>query len=164
MKEALSHIVRLLASVLLLLLAVTLTVVIIPIAFIHQIYISITREDRKARDILIGMKQFFTSLAASVDQFGNTAFAALWNDLFLKTFVLDSHGSTVYLFGNKDETISEVLGINERYFTYRLTRTGKALIWLLDLLDPDHCFNAYISGKKAAKEKVMMYESLQSIK
>jgi hypothetical protein len=162
MKEAIGHIFRVVAAIFLIILAAVLFVVITPIALVHQIYVSIARENRKARDILTGMKLFFTSLAASIDQFGNTAFAALFNDLFLKTSTLDDHGKTVYLFGNKDETISEVLGWNERFFTYRLTRIGKALIWLLNALDKDHCYNAYVSGKNAAKEKVAILEYLTS--
>ena len=161
MKESISHIAKLIAAILLIVLAAVLFVALVPIALLHQVYISITRENRKARDIMAGMKQFFTSLAASIDQFGNTAFAALFNDLFLKKPLL-VHGQSVYFFGNKDETISEVLGWNNQFFHYNLSRTGRVLIWLLDLLDTDHCYNAYVSGKNAAKEKVQLLNELTS--
>jgi hypothetical protein len=160
MKEAILHILKLIGAIFLIVLAAVLLVVLVPIALMHQAYISITRENRKARDIMTGMKQFFTSLAASIDQFGNTAFAALFNDLLLKKHHLVDHGASVYLFGNKDETISEVLGWNQQFFHYNISPTGRTLIWLLDLLDSDHCFNAYLIGKNAAKEKVKLLNEL----
>lgn len=160
MKEAISHIVKLIAAILLIVLAATLLVILIPIALVNQVYISITRENRKARQILMGVKEFFTSIAASIDQFGNTAFAALFNLVFLKKYYLLNHGSNVYLFGNKDETISEVLGWNQQFFHYNLSRTGRSFIWLLDILDTDHCYNAYVSGKNAAKEKLQLLNEL----
>lgn len=165
MKKALKNIIKLLAGIFLFLLAITLVVAVIPIALVHQIYISLTREDRKARDILAGVKQFFISLAASVDQFGNTAYGALWNDLFLKIDpALSMHKHTHYDFGCKDETISEVLGINQRYFTDNLTRTARILIWILDTIDRDHCFKAMQSGKRDARDKVDFHDMHIAIK
>ena len=160
MKEAAGHILRVIAAFLLFILAAVLCIVLVPVALVHQFYISITREDRKARDILIGMKQFFTSIAASIDQFGNTAFAALFNHLLLVNDHLYTHGKQAYLFGNKDETISEVLGWNEAFFYGALSPMGKRLIDLLNFLENDHCYLAYQIGKQAAKDKLEVYKKL----
>ena len=46
-------------------------------------------------------------------------------------------------FGNFEETISSVLGKNQRDNT--LSRTGRALVWILDLIEKEHC-------KKSIKE------------
>ena len=47
-----------------------------------------------------------------------------------------------YKFGNSNETISSTLGKNERDNT--LSQIGKALVWLLDKIDKDHCKKAIV--------------------
>lgn len=42
-----------------------------------------------------------------------------------------------YKFGNPEETISSALGKNERDQT--LSKAGKVLSWILNLIDKDHC-------------------------
>jgi len=73
-------------------------------------------------------KGYFRSTAINIDKFGNREFRTLWNKTLRK--------ENGYKFGNPEETISSALGKNERDGT--LSRTGKALTWLLNKLDKDH--------------------------
>ncbi len=75
-------------------------------------------------------KGYFKSSAINLDKFGNREFRTLFN----KTLV------NGYQFGNVNETISSVLGKNERDNT--LTRFGKIIVWILDKLDKNHCFKS----------------------
>ena len=73
-------------------------------------------------------KGYFKSSAINLDKFGNREFRTLLN----KTLRTESG----YEFGNMNETISGVLGKNERDKT--LTKTGKILVWILDKMDKNH--------------------------
>ena len=53
------------------------------------------------------VKGYFLNSAASLDRWGNSEFRTLWNLTLIKS-------SSEYLFGNIFETISSVLGKNER--------------------------------------------------
>ena len=72
---------------------------------------------------------YFKSSAVNLDRFGNSEFRTLFN-LTLKK-------KEGYKFGNMEETISSVLGKNQRDNT--LSFAGKVLVWILDLLDKNHC-------------------------
>ena len=72
---------------------------------------------------------YFRSTAVNIDRFGNREFKALFNKLLIK--------ENGYRFGDIRETISYVLGKNQRDKT--LTKTGKVLVWILDLIDKNHC-------------------------
>lgn len=74
-------------------------------------------------------KGYFRSTAINIDRFGNREFRALFNKVLIK--------EKGYRFGDIRETISSVLGKNQRGNT--LTKTGKALVWVLDLIDKNHC-------------------------
>lgn len=78
---------------------------------------------------------YFKSSAVNLDRFGNYEFRTLFN--------LTLRKKEGYEFGNFEETISSVLGKNERDRT--LSRTGKILVRILDAIDKDHC-------KKSIKE------------
>lgn len=71
---------------------------------------------------------YFKSSAINLDKFGNREFRTLLN----KTLIIESG----YQFGDIKETISGVLGKNQRDNT--LSKTGKRLVWLLDKLDKNH--------------------------
>lgn len=71
---------------------------------------------------------YFKSSAINLDKFGNREFRTLLN----KTLITEKG----YQFGLISETISGVLGKNQRDKT--LTKTGKSLVWLLDKLDKNH--------------------------
>lgn len=72
------------------------------------------------------------SVAVGLDQIGNSVCRDLFNRV-----LIEKYG---YKFGKIDETISSVLGKNQRDDT--LTLLGVLLVILLDRLDPDHCKNA----------------------
>ncbi|WP_374465596.1 hypothetical protein [Chryseobacterium sp.] len=74
-------------------------------------------------------KGYFRTSAINIDKFGNREFRTLWN-CTLKT-------ESGYQFGNPEETISSALGKNERDGT--LSKAGKVLTWVLNLIDKDHC-------------------------
>jgi len=73
-------------------------------------------------------KKYFKDLAISKDQYGNTVGKYVFNYCLIK--------SNGYKFGNIDETISSVLGKNKT--TNTLSKIGKLLDYILDLLDPNH--------------------------
>lgn len=77
-------------------------------------------------------KGYFKSSAINLDKFGNREFRTLLN----KTLKIESG----YKFGNINETISGVLGKNERDKT--LSKTGKILVWILDKIDKNHAFKS----------------------
>lgn len=74
-------------------------------------------------------KGYFKSSAINLDKFGNREFRTLLN----KTLKTDNG----HAFGDMKETISGVLGKNERDKT--LSKTGKILVWILNKLDKNHC-------------------------
>lgn len=79
--------------------------------------------------------KYFLSSATNLDRFANYEFRTLFN-LTLKK-------KQGYEFGNFEDTISSVLGKNQR--DKKLSVTGKVLAWILDKIDKDHC-------KKSIKE------------
>lgn len=74
-------------------------------------------------------KGYFRSTAVNLDRFGNREFRALFNKVLIK--------EKGYKFGDIRETISSVLGKNQRDDT--LSKWGKVLVWILDKLDKNHC-------------------------
>jgi hypothetical protein len=77
-------------------------------------------------------KEYFKSSAISLDRFGNREFRTLFNKV-----LITENG---YQFGDIGETISSVLGKNERDNT--LTKAGKFLVYILDKLDKNHAFKS----------------------
>jgi hypothetical protein len=75
---------------------------------------------------------YFKSSAINLDKFGNREFRTLLNKT-LKT-------ENGHYFGDLKETISGVLGKNERDNT--LSKTGKILVWILDKIDKNHAFKS----------------------
>jgi 8-oxo-dGTP diphosphatase len=84
-----------------------------------------------------GRKDYFWRVALSIDQTGNVICGKLF-DLTLRK-------PNGYSFGEVDRTISYALGRNKLMNT--LTGTGKALDWLLDIIDKEHTLNAVKSGE-----------------
>lgn len=76
--------------------------------------------------------KYFLTSAIAVDQLGNVMCQDLFNSLLIKD------DSTP--FGNEDETISSVLGKNQ--VKNNLTKIGRCLNWLLNLLDPNHSIDS----------------------
>jgi predicted PurR-regulated permease PerM len=75
------------------------------------------------------VKGYWLSTAKDIDKFGNRHFRHLFNQSLIKT---EGHQ-----FGNIEETISEVLGIN--YYNKTLTTTGKIIVFILT---KKHCLKA----------------------
>lgn len=74
----------------------------------------------------------FLSIATSIDASGNVVCKDLFN------LALKNKGG--YEFGKRKETISSALGKNQRDGT--LTGLGKALAFVLDKIDPNHCLKS----------------------
>lgn len=94
--------------------AIAISVIIIPIGFAYQIVTSVN--------------EYLFKVAKSIDQLGNVVCMDLFNDTLIK------RGG--YRFGNEDVTISHVLGKNEE--TKTLSVLGKGLAWILNTIDKDH--------------------------
>lgn len=111
----------------LLIIALLLSVLILPIGFAFQIITSIFR----------AVDKYMFTIAKSIDQLGNVVCEHLFNVTLIK--------KNGYKFGNEDVTISHVLGMNEK--TDTLSFAGKMLAWLLNTIDKDHNQKAIEYGK-----------------
>jgi len=78
------------------------------------------------------LKVWFFRSAREIDVFANV----VGSDLFNAIFIVDKG----YKFGNPKETISSVLGKNQRDKT--LSLAGGLLRWILDLIDDNHCIKS----------------------
>jgi hypothetical protein len=72
--------------------------------------------------------EYFKQTAIDIDRFGNRNFRCLLNT------TLQVNG---YEFGDVRETISSALGKNQR--DNSLSKTGKAVCFILDFIDKNHC-------------------------
>lgn len=154
LQEAAANLGRLLGNLFLIILALVLFVPLFVVAIPWKVWVSFTRENRKAREILSGTGKFFVGIAIAIDQLGNVAFAGLFNDLLVKDPALFS-------FGRTHETISEVLGWNE--YLDNLTRTGKFLVAAVNFFDftkAQHCAHAMAAGLSEAQYKVGFYKKM----
>ncbi len=102
----------------LLVIALLLSLVVLPVGFAFQIITALFR----------GIDKYLFRMAKSIDQFGNVVCEHLFNVTLIK--------KGGYKFGNEDVTISHVLGMNKKINT--LTITGKLLSDLLNLIEKDH--------------------------
>ena len=96
-----------------------------PINFIYVILI-------KKKFTWKRLNGYFRDEAVAIDRFGNSQYRSLFN-----TWFVTKNG---YQHGNINETISSVLGKNQRDKT--LTITGKILTKILDTIDKNHCFKS----------------------
>ncbi len=78
------------------------------------------------------LDQQFLSIATSVDASGNVICKDLFNLVLIK--------KSGYQFGGRKETISSVLGKNQRDGT--LSKLGVKVCDVLDWLDEEHCFRS----------------------
>lgn len=107
-------------NVILFLVALILSVLMYPIGIIYAFFDYLFESK---------FKKMFLSSALAIDLIGNTVCETLFNDI-LRT-------SKGYRFGDSRETISSVLGKNQRDNT--LSAMGKFLANVLDFIDKDHC-------------------------
>jgi hypothetical protein len=80
-----------------------------------------------------GLFEYFYNLAFAIDQLGNVMIAPMANDCLLKK-------GSPKLYGNPDETISHVTGVN--YKAQTLTDFGYFVAHTLDALDENHVTKA----------------------
>jgi hypothetical protein len=76
-----------------------------------------------------GLFEYFHNLAFAIDQLGNVMIAPMANDVLLKK-------NAPKLYGNPDETISHVTGVN--YKAKTLTDFGYFVAHTLDEIDENH--------------------------
>lgn len=98
---------------------ITAYILLLPLTIIN--YLVVARKNKETG--------YFRSTAVNIDRFGNREFRALFNQVLIT--------EPGYQFGDIRETISSVLGKNERDGT--LSKNGKILVFILDKLDKDHC-------------------------
>ena len=110
-------------NLLLFLLAFILVALFTPLGFVATIIKSILKRNK---DIL---NDYLFCLALSLDQFGNVSMAKLFDFILIKR-------NSINKFGNPDETISSVLGKNQKAAT--LAYLGRRLVALLDAIEKDH--------------------------
>jgi hypothetical protein len=103
----------------LLIIALILSAVLFPIGFIYSIL-----------SLRFKFSSYLKVIAISIDQLGNVVCAELFNDTLIKK------GLNVFEFGNEDNTISEVLGINKR--SGDLTRLGFLIATILNKIEKNH--------------------------
>ena len=90
------------------------------------------------------LKVWFYRSAREIDVFANV----VGSDLFNAIFIVDQG----YKFGNPKETISSVLGKNQRDKT--LSLAGDGLRRILDLIDENHCLNSINSEVTNIKKDI----------
>lgn len=112
---------------LLLIIALCLSVVLLPIGFAFQIVTALFK----------AIDKYLFRIAKSIDQLGNVVCEHLLNVSMIK--------KNGYKFGNEDVTISHVLGVNKLNDT--LTWIGQALSWLLNTIEKDHVEKAIEHGE-----------------
>lgn len=104
----------------LLIVAIVLSLILLPIGWFYSLIT--LRSDLKK------LNSYAKLIALSIDQLGNVVLSNLMNDTLIK--------ENGHKFGNEDETISKVLGINKYYG--KLTKLGKIISDILNWLDKDH--------------------------
>jgi hypothetical protein len=109
-----------------LIIAIILSIILFPIGFIISMFYP-KRE------------KYLFNIALGIDQLGNIVCAKLFNLTLI-------YPSSIYKFGNEDETISGVIGKNKRANT--LTFTGRLLDKLLDIIDKNHSIKAIEEDEK----------------
>ena len=115
-------------SFLLFLIAIFLLSVTAPIGFIFALLQKLfTRKIQSLRDYLL-------EVALVLDQAGNVIMQHFLNAVLLKKL------PNAYLFGNKKETISSVIGKNS--LTDSLTSAGQLLNGFLNAIDKNHTLNS----------------------
>lgn len=133
-------------AIVLLIVAIILGSILIPVSFVYAVITIVFKSiilnfkfKYPGKSLLFGFlltktdyKLYFTNIAISIDQAGNTVGYKMFNDILIKP--------NGHKFGNPDETISSVIGKNK--LRKKLSMTGKILDWILCKLDPGHSLNS----------------------
>jgi len=117
-------------GLILFIISVVLTVVTVPLGVLYTV-VKFISEGKFALLFKVA-NGYFYHFALAIDQMGNVAMQDLFNDILIK--------KGGYKFGDVNETISSVLGKNERLKT--LASLGKALVMFLHFIDPNHALNS----------------------
>jgi 8-oxo-dGTP diphosphatase len=112
------------------LVSVFLAMVLFPLGLMITFFINLYK--RRWSFSFKRLDQQFLSIATSVDASGNVVCKDLFNMILIK--------KEGYEFGKRKETISSVLGKNQRDDT--LTGIGKGVAFVLDKIDPNHCLKS----------------------
>ncbi len=113
-------------GILLFIISIVLLVVTGPIGIIYGFFYSLFTRS------VSGIGEYFLEIAISIDQLGNVTMQHFLNLIWIR--------KNGYKFGNRDETISSVIGKNLKSDT--LTGFGKLLNRVLNSLDPNHSLNS----------------------
>ncbi len=108
------------------LLYVIALILIIPLTIVNIILVLIVY---RKKGIIKNLSDYFLETAIDIDRFGNRNLRTLWNLTLIK--------NSGYKFGNINQTISAVLGINKKQ--NKLTSTGCILCKILHIFDKNHC-------------------------
>jgi hypothetical protein len=95
---------------------ITAYVLFLPISFINFLFVR--------------NRGYFKDSAINIDKFGNREFRTSLNATLINE-------NSPFNFGNMEETISSVLGKNQRFG--HLTKFGKIICLILDTIDKNHC-------------------------
>lgn len=117
-------------GVILAIVSVILSIILFPVGLLMTFFNNLYRKKWKLS--LRRLDQQFLGIAISIDTSGNVVCKDLFN------LILKQRGGVE--FGNRKETISSVLGKNQRDDT--LTGLGKALAFVMDKIDPNHCLKS----------------------
>ena len=131
---------KLLHSLALLLVALTLALVLLPLGLLWTIgeiwfRFFVPSGNSASKKGLWYLGGIFRSVAIWIDQIGNSVCRDLFNRCLITT--------DWYKFGKVQETISSVLGKNQE--TWTLTLVGRAVVGVLDWIDKDHCRESLIT-------------------
>ena len=130
-----------LMSFLLFCVALLLVITTSPIGFIYALIRQTCSSKAKSLNV------YFIEVALVLDEVGNVTMQHLLNDTLLMNDV------RTYYFGNKNETISSVIGKNS--ITNTLSPLGRTLNSFLNFLDKDHSLNSIIYDVKVWKDKML---------
>jgi len=111
-------------------LSLVLAMVLFPLGLLITFFINLYK--RRWKFSFKRLDSQFLSIATSVDASGNVVCKDLFNLILIK--------KGGYEFGKRKETISSVLGKNQRDNT--LTVIGKGVAFVLDKIDPNHCMKS----------------------
>lgn len=114
-------------GLILLVVAILLFIPLAPIGFLIGVIYSIFKWE---------LGNYFQDIAIAIDQGGNVVLRHLLNMSLIKS------KKPALCFGNEDDTISCVLGRNQR--DKNLSNLGKLICNILDLIDKDHCKNSIV--------------------
>ena len=109
-----------------LIVAMVLLYLLLPIVALFMILKYLLTGDKRTLSV------WFWRTARAIDIFANVNGAEFFNAIFI------IEGG--YKFGNPQETISSVIGKNQRDKT--LSLAGNILRWMLDRISQDHCLNS----------------------